>query len=97
MLYRCKSVAARTGLDPARFDLKTFRSTYATGMLRRKFDLRTVQYFDYTQLARATGTGFAIRQICTRRRLTVVLTLATSHARGDQHPKNRSSNRLRDL
>ena len=27
------------------FDLKTFRSTYATGMLRRGFDVRTVQHW----------------------------------------------------
>src|SRR6202035_2268769 len=29
--------------DPAAFDLKTFRSTYATRMLRQGFDVRTVQ------------------------------------------------------
>ena len=33
MLLRCKEVAARAELDPTRFDLKTFRSTYATRML----------------------------------------------------------------
>ena len=43
MLDHCKSVAKRAGLDPKKFDLKTFRSTYATGMLRRGFDVRTVQ------------------------------------------------------
>jgi integrase/recombinase XerD len=45
MLNHCKSVAARAKLDPAKFDLKTFRSTYATGMLRRGFDVRTVQHW----------------------------------------------------
>ncbi len=45
MLVHCKSVATRAKLDPAEFDLKTFRSTYATGMLRRGFDIRTVQHW----------------------------------------------------
>ena len=40
-----EDVAKRAGLDPAKFDLKTFRSTYATGMLRRGFDVRTVQHW----------------------------------------------------
>ena len=35
MLDHCKSIAKRAKLDPTKFDLKTFRSTYATGMLRR--------------------------------------------------------------
>jgi len=39
----CKAVAERAGLDPTEFDLKTFRSTYATRMLRQGFDVRTVQ------------------------------------------------------
>jgi integrase/recombinase XerD len=43
MLDHCKSIAKRAKLDPTKFDLKTFRSTYATGMLRRGFDVRTVQ------------------------------------------------------
>ena len=43
MLLRCKAVAERAGLNPAKFDLKTFRSTYATRMLRKGFDVRTVQ------------------------------------------------------
>ena len=43
MLRLCKTVAQRAGLDPAEFDLKTFRSTYATRMLRQGFDVRTVQ------------------------------------------------------
>jgi hypothetical protein len=30
MLDHCKAVAKRAGLDEALFDLKTFRSTYAT-------------------------------------------------------------------
>src|SRR6266849_919436 len=37
--------AKRAKLDPTKFDLKTFRSTYATGMLRRGFDVRTVQHW----------------------------------------------------
>jgi site-specific recombinase XerD len=43
MLDRCKAVATRASLDSARFDLKTFRSTYATRMLRAGFDVHTVQ------------------------------------------------------
>jgi hypothetical protein len=45
MLDRCKAVAKRASLDPAKFDLKTFRSTYATRMLRQGFDVRTVQHW----------------------------------------------------
>jgi len=43
MLDHCKAVASRAGLDSSKFDLKTFRSTYATRMLRSGFDVRTVQ------------------------------------------------------
>jgi len=45
MLDRCKAVAARAELDAGKFDLKTFRSTYATRMLRAGFDVRTVQHW----------------------------------------------------
>jgi integrase len=45
MLDRAKAVAKRGGLDPAKFDLKTFRSTYATRMLRAGSDVRTVQHW----------------------------------------------------
>jgi integrase/recombinase XerD len=45
MLDRCKAVAARAELDAAGFDLKTFRSAYATRMLRAGFDVRTVQHW----------------------------------------------------
>jgi integrase len=45
MLLKCKAVAESCGLDPAKFDLKTFRSTYGTRMLRFGFDVRTVQYW----------------------------------------------------
>ena len=45
MLDRCKAVAKRARLDPTKFDLKTFRSTYATRMLRQGFDVRTVQHW----------------------------------------------------
>lgn len=45
MLLKCKAVAERCGLDPTKFDLKTFRSTYGTRMLRFGFDVRTVQHW----------------------------------------------------
>jgi len=45
MLDRCKDVATRAKLDATKFDLKTFRSTYATRMLRAGFDVRTVQHW----------------------------------------------------
>jgi integrase/recombinase XerD len=45
MLDHCKAVAKRAGLDPAKFDLKTFRSTYASRTLRTGFDVRTVQHW----------------------------------------------------
>jgi integrase len=45
MLDHCKEIATRAGLDAAKFDLKTFRSTYATRMLRAGFDVRTVQHW----------------------------------------------------
>jgi integrase/recombinase XerD len=44
-LRRCKEVATRAGLNASTFDLKTFRSTYATSMLRSGFDIRTVQHW----------------------------------------------------
>jgi hypothetical protein len=34
MLLKCRAVAERAGLDAEEFDLKIFRSTYATHMLR---------------------------------------------------------------
>lgn len=45
MLLKCKAVAGRAGLNSEKFDLKTFRSTYATRMLRSGFDVRTVQHW----------------------------------------------------
>jgi integrase/recombinase XerD len=45
LLDRCKAIAKRAKLDSANFDLKTFRSTYATRMLRAGFDVRTVQHW----------------------------------------------------
>ncbi len=45
MLDHCKEIAARAELDTSKFDLKTFRSTYATRMLREGFDVRTVQHW----------------------------------------------------
>lgn len=45
MLDHCKEIAKRGKVAPAKFDLKTFRSTYATRMLRAGFDVRTVQHW----------------------------------------------------
>ncbi|MEO5924501.1 MAG: tyrosine-type recombinase/integrase [Bryobacteraceae bacterium] len=45
MLEKCKEVARRAKVEPERFNLKTFRSTYATRMLRAGFDVRTVQHW----------------------------------------------------
>jgi integrase len=45
MLDHCKAIAGAAGLDAQKFDLKTFRSTYATRMLRSGFDVRTVQHW----------------------------------------------------
>jgi integrase/recombinase XerD len=45
MLDHCKAVAKRAELNSGSFDLKTFRSTYATRMLRAGFDVRTVQHW----------------------------------------------------
>ena len=45
MLDHCKCIAKRAGLDGTKWDLKTFRSTYATRMLRAGFDVRTVQHW----------------------------------------------------
>jgi len=42
MLDRCKAVAKRAGLDAVKFDLKTFRSTYATRMLRHRHAVQAV-------------------------------------------------------
>lgn len=45
MLDHCKAIAGQAKLDPARFHLRKFRSTYATRMLRAGFDVRTVQHW----------------------------------------------------
>jgi len=45
LLDRCKAVAKRAKLNEEKFNLKTFRSTYATRMLRAGFDVRTVQHW----------------------------------------------------
>jgi integrase len=45
MLDHCKDIAKRAGLDETKWDLKTFRSTFATRMLRAGFDVRTVQHW----------------------------------------------------
>jgi integrase/recombinase XerD len=45
MLDKCKAIAKRAKVDTEKFDLKTFRSTYATRMLRAGFDPRTVQHW----------------------------------------------------
>ena len=38
-------VGGAAGRDTEKFDLKTFRSTYPTWMLRSRFDVRTVQHW----------------------------------------------------
>jgi len=45
ILDKCKEIAGRAKLDPARFHLRKFRLTYATRMLRAGFDVRTVQHW----------------------------------------------------
>jgi integrase len=45
MLDKCKAIADRAKLDSGSFDLRKFRSTYATRMLRAGFDVRTVQHW----------------------------------------------------
>ena len=45
MLDKCKAIADRAKVSTEKFDLKTFRSTYATRMLRSGFDPRTVQHW----------------------------------------------------
>ena len=45
MLDHCKAIAHRAKLDPAKFHLRKYRSTYATRMLRSGFDVRTVQHW----------------------------------------------------
>jgi site-specific recombinase XerD len=45
LLDHCKEIAKRAKLDETKWDLKTFRSTYATRMLRAGFDVRTVQHW----------------------------------------------------
>ena len=45
ILDHYKAVAERAGLDPAKFDLKTFRSTFASRTLRTGFDVRTVRHW----------------------------------------------------
>ena len=62
MLLKCKAIAERAGLDTEKFDLKTFRSTYATRMLRSGFDVRTVQHWMghkslETKAIAVSGTG----------------------------------------
>lgn len=65
MLLKCKAVAGRAGLDPEKFDLETFRSTYATRMLRSGFDVRTVQHWitlDGTQILGNDDAIFGARK-----------------------------------
>jgi hypothetical protein len=58
-LDRCKEIAARADLDSTKFDLKTFRSTYATRMIRAGFDIRTVQRSSCSGLKYCWWTGLA--------------------------------------
>jgi site-specific recombinase XerD len=66
MLRLCKAVAERAGLDPSAFDLKTFRSTYATRMLRQGFDVRTVQDWMGHKVARDHDALPGSRDGCAR-------------------------------
>jgi integrase len=50
MLDRCKAVAKRAGLNREQFDLKTFRSTYATRMLRGRIRRKNGAALDGTQI-----------------------------------------------
>ena len=45
MLDKCKEIAKRAKHDEKKWDLKTFRSIYATRMLRAGFDVCTVQHW----------------------------------------------------
>ncbi len=45
LLDKSKAIAQRAGLEPERFHLRKFRSTFATPMLRAGFDVRTVQHW----------------------------------------------------
>jgi integrase len=45
MLDKCKEIAKRAKLNPDKWHLRKFRSTYATRMLRAGFDVRTVQHW----------------------------------------------------
>ena len=65
MLDRCKAVAKRAGLKAEQFDLKTFRSTYATRMLRAGFDVRTVQHWMGTNRWRLQCAIWFQRPRCT--------------------------------
>jgi integrase len=45
MLDRCKAGSKACCLDPTKFDLKTFRSTYVTRMLVRAWTVQTVRHW----------------------------------------------------
>lgn len=65
LLDRCKAIADRAGLDSSKFNVKTFRSTYATRMLRAGFDVRTVQHWmGHKSLELPCATWFP-RKTCT--------------------------------
>jgi integrase/recombinase XerD len=63
MLDKCKAIAKRAGLNLERFDLKTFRSTYATRMLRSGFDPRTVQHWMGHKSLETTMRYYAHRNV----------------------------------
>ncbi len=70
LLDQCKLVAARAGLDEAKFKIKSFRATFATNRLRSGYDLATVReqlrhrdlksiehYLDYVKNEELIATG----------------------------------------
>ena len=67
MLLKCRAVAERAGLDTEEFDLKIFRSTYATHMLRSCFDVRTVQHWMGHKSLETTMRYLVTGERCSRR------------------------------
>jgi site-specific recombinase XerD len=64
MLDHCKAVAKRAGLDEAQFNLKTFRSTFATRTLRTGFDVRIVQHWMGHKSLETTMRYLVLRRRC---------------------------------
>lgn len=99
MLDRCKLIAKRAGLDPKKFDLKTFRSTYATRMLRAGFDVRTVQHW-MGHKSLETTMRYLVPAADVHARLDqvpipgipAIEAAPTSHSRGGRLARHRSGN-----